>query len=602
MLSLLRRHRRPPARAPRRRVRPQLEGLEPRDCPAAPVIAWMSYTELPQKVLCITGSVSDDQGYADVTVNLTGVVNVATTVTDTGQFTVQVAADHLGLVMGEATDSGQQLTSESYALEVSSNPPVLGNFNAAENADGTWTFSGQVSDAVPQGDTITFGGLNALQGKTATVDVSGNFSLTVPVAAGDDGTATAQATDQWGQTSNLGEDVVRTTDTSSPTPTTTTTTTSSPPVIAWMSYTELPQKVLCITGSVSDGQGYADVTVNLTGVVTLTTTVTSTGQFTAQVAADHLGTVTAEAYDATQQLTSVAYTLEVSSNPPVLGNFNAAENADGTWTFSGQVSDAVPQGDTITFGGLNALQGKTATVDASGNFSLTVPVAAGDDGTAMAQATDQWGQISNLGEDVVRTTTDSTPPATACAGPVIDTLTVAANADGTWTISGEVTDSSASGDTVTFGGLAALQGDTATVAANGAFTLTVALPAGTQGTVTAVAADGAGLTSGQAQVSLPPPPAPAPAQAPVIDSFTSVENPDGTWTFSGHVTDPTASGDTVTLGGLAALQGQVVTVDASGDFTFTAALPAGTQGTATAVAADGAGLTSSQAALAVLVA
>jgi hypothetical protein len=587
----------------------------------------MSYTELSQKVLRITGSVVDDHGYAAVVVNLTGVVTTATTVTSTGQFTVQVAASHLGLVMAEATDPGQQLASEPYALEVTSPPPVVSGFTGAENPNGSWTFQGHVASAVPQGDTVTFAGLSALQGKTAKVDGTGRFTVTVPVAASDEGTATAQVTDQWGQTSNLGEWIVRPTAPATASPSASTTppsgsptmmtsassaslsattpsgssTTPAPaaPVIAYMSYTQLPQKVLCITGSVMDPQGYANVVVNLTGVATVATTVTSTGQFTVQVAASHLGLVMGEATDTGQQLTSDPYALEITSPPPEVSGFAGVENADGSWTFSGQVAGGVPQGDTVAFGGLSALQGKTAKVDGTGRFTLTVPVAASDEGTATAQVTDQWGQTSNLGEWIVRPTDTSAPPSgsplpTASAGPVIDTFAAVQNANGTWTFSGHVTDTASSGDTVTLGGLSVLQGQSVAVDTNGNFIFTAALPAGARGTVTAQAADSAGLTSRVDQLALQPPP----SEPPVIDTFTAVQNANGTWTFSGHVTDTASSGDTVTLGGLAALQGDSVAVDAGGNFTCTVALPAGLQGTVTAQATDSAKLTSNQALLA----
>jgi hypothetical protein len=196
-----------------------VERLEGRDCPAAPVITTMSFTELPQKVVNIKGTVTDDQGFANVTVSLSGVVTGVTTVSGTGQFNVQLTATGLGQVTAVAYDSQQQLYSTPYYLQITSTPPVISGFKGVENPDGTWTFSGYVTDAVRQGETVRFGGLNALQGKSAAVDpYSGYFSLTVTLQASDQGTATAQVTDQWGQASNLAQFLVEPTSAQAPPP------------------------------------------------------------------------------------------------------------------------------------------------------------------------------------------------------------------------------------------------------------------------------------------------------------------------------------------------------------------------------------------------
>jgi hypothetical protein len=195
--------------ARRRLARLELEALEARDCPTAPVITTMSFTELPQRVVRLSGTVADDHDVTAVTVNFTGVVNGSTTVNAAGGFVLQATASALGKVSATAYDPQQQLTSAPYALLITSSPPAITNFSAVENPDGTWTFSGCVTDAAPQGEVVNFGGLNSLRNKTATVqNAMGYFTLTVTLQPGEQGTATAMTTDWWGQGSNLAQTLV----------------------------------------------------------------------------------------------------------------------------------------------------------------------------------------------------------------------------------------------------------------------------------------------------------------------------------------------------------------------------------------------------------
>ena len=74
------------------------------------------------------------------------------------------------------------------------------------------------------------------------------------------------------------------------------------------------------------------------------------------------------------------------------------------WTFEGEITAPSPKGETVQFGGIPSLANKTATVDSSGWFVLTVQLQAGESGTAWAEATDCWGQTSNLATDWVSQT------------------------------------------------------------------------------------------------------------------------------------------------------------------------------------------------------
>jgi hypothetical protein len=88
--------------------------------------------------------------------------------------------------------------------------PVISNFSASEGYNNIWTFSGSVADGYGSavGLTVTFGGLNSLAGKSATVAANGTFSLIVQLQPGEGGYATAQTTDSYGFTSNMAQVLV----------------------------------------------------------------------------------------------------------------------------------------------------------------------------------------------------------------------------------------------------------------------------------------------------------------------------------------------------------------------------------------------------------
>ena len=72
------------------------------------------------------------------------------------------------------------------------------------------------------------------------------------------------------------------------------------------------------------------------------------------------------------------------------------------------------------------------------------------------------------------------------------------NEAGFWLFTGEVSDDeSVAGLEVRFGGL--LHGEVATVGSDGTFSITILLPPGVQGTVTAITTDDDGLDSNEAR-------------------------------------------------------------------------------------------------------
>ena len=64
--------------------------------------------------------------------------------------------------------------------------------------------------------------------------------------------------------------------------------------------------------------------------------------------------------------------------------------------------------------------------------------------------------------------------------------------------------------------------------------------------------------------------------------FTAVQGANSAWTFTGHVIASNLQGLVVSLGGIASLEGETVSVDADGQFSFTKTLAADECGTASA--------------------
>lgn len=82
---------------------------------------------------------------------------------------------------------------------------------------------------------------------------------------------------------------------------------------------------------------------------------------------------------------------------PVITSFGASGSV-GLWTFSGTVEDDTPAGLVVRLGGVpDSLEGKTATTDSVGRFSLTLVLQTNgtDTGTASADTTDPDGNPSN---------------------------------------------------------------------------------------------------------------------------------------------------------------------------------------------------------------
>ena len=163
---------------------------------AAPPSLTLNLTYISRNNVMLSGTVTADAP-GGLTVTLTGVVSGSTITNADGTFQVTLAASGVGQIQATVTDQWAQV-SPAASVTVHSNPPAINNFTATLVSGTTWTFSGTVSDADAPGLMVQLGGLPSLQGKSATVASDCTFSITITLAAGETGTASAQCTNWFG--------------------------------------------------------------------------------------------------------------------------------------------------------------------------------------------------------------------------------------------------------------------------------------------------------------------------------------------------------------------------------------------------------------------
>jgi len=159
------------------------------------------------------------------------------------------------------------------------------------------------------------------------------------------------------------------------------------------------------------------------------------------------------------------------NNPPVIVSLEATQLAGRKFRITGRVADETPAscGVVITGAASGVMQ-----CDSVGNFSGVFDVPALGQITAIAGD----GQLSS--RPAVKNLTNDAPTisVSAVGGP-----------NNTWTFSGSVGDEAPVGLTVTLAGPTGVQGATATVAADGSWSVTLSLPEGSSGNVTATVTD-----------------------------------------------------------------------------------------------------------------
>jgi hypothetical protein len=243
-------------------------------------------------------------------------------------------------------------------------------------------------------------------------------------------------------------------------------------------FSAMPQlaKQVQLMGSVT-ADNPAGVTVTFDGQMTGSVTTDAYGHFSYTGVATALGNVTAVATDQNGQTSSIA-TAQITSMPPSLTAM-VTYGSQRQVTVSGTVMDESPGGLTVTFNGVVT---GTTSVWGGGHYSFTTN--ASGLGQVTATVTDWWGLNSQPAQAQVTS-----------MKPWITNFQGTRGLGNWWTFTGQVSDESATGLTVQFGGLASLQTQSATVNDQGTFEETVQLKPGEQGTATAQTTDWWGLQS-----------------------------------------------------------------------------------------------------------
>ncbi|MEG5710139.1 Ig-like domain-containing protein [Enterobacter hormaechei] len=467
-------------------------------------------TEKGQDLL-ISGTSNQPDG-TRITVTLNGISYAATT-DASGNWSVTVPAANVS-VLGEAsysvtasvTDTAGNSANTSHSVLVDSAlPQVTINavatddvINGAEVASGQ-TLSGKVSGAA-SGDTVTIG----IGGNTYTATVQDDLSWSVNVASdvltaigNGDLTVTASVTNGHGNTGTGERDI--TIDASLPG--LRVDTVAGDDVINSIEHGQN----LIITGS-SDGLASGSaLTVTVNGKI-YAATVLADGTWTAAIPAADVGalsagtiTVTVDGQSAAGNPVSISHDVKVdlaavaiSINPIASDDvINAAEKG-ADLVLSGSTTNVEEnQTVTITFGG----KLYTATVDASGNWTATVPSAdlgglKDGDASVQVSVTNVNGNSASAGREY---SVDATAPTVSIEIVSDNNIINAAEAQQDLVVNGVSNAEAGQTVTVTLNGV----DYTTTVQANGSWSVTVPsadIGAITDGdyTITAAVADKAG--------------------------------------------------------------------------------------------------------------
>ena len=415
--------------------------------------------------LVLSGTTSNVEAGQTVTITFAG-KTYTTTVDANGDWTWTVpAADLSSLkdgdasvqvnvtnVNGNAASSAQEFSVDTTAPTVTINTISSDNMlNAAEAAQDL-TLSGTSTAEAGQTVTVTFNGNQY----TAQVQADGSWTLDVPTAdmAGiTDGSAavTATVSDKAGNPASAGSSVL--VDTTVPQ--------ISFNIVAGDDVVNIAEhgQALIVSGKVTGAQAGDVITVTLNGK-DYTAMLDASGSWSVGVPAADVGalangdqTISATLTDKAGNSTTATHDFDVSLTAPVVAiNTLAADDVINA-TEKGQdllVSGTSnqPEGTTITVT-LNGI-GYTATTDASGSWSITVPAAnvsaLGEASYVVtASVTDAAGNSAITGHSVL---VDSALPQVTINPVATDDVINAAEVAAGQTLSGKVS-GAASGDAVT---------------------------------------------------------------------------------------------------------------------------------------------------------
>ncbi|EOM7188115.1 Ig-like domain-containing protein [Escherichia coli] len=442
------------------------------------------------QALVITGSSSGLATDSNVTLTINGQTYVAAVLAD-GSWSVGVpAADMAALRNGDASaqasvsnvNGNNATTTHAYSVDASV-PTVTINtiagddiLNAAE-AGAALTITGSSTAEAGQTVTVTLNGANY----TGTVQTDGSWSISVPPAdlsalTASNYTVSAAVSDKAGNPASVNHNL--TVDTS--VPVVTINTVAGDDVI---NATEHAQAQI-ISGSATGAATGSTVTVTI-GTNTFTTVLDASGNWSVGVPASVVsalanGTVTinASVTDAAGNSGSATHQVTVNTGLPSI-TFNAISgdnvlNADEKGqplTISGSSTGLATGAQvTVTLNGHNY----SATTDAAGNWTLTVPVS---DLAALGQANyivsaSATSAAGNTASSQANLLVDSGLPGVTINTVAGDDIINAAEAGAAQTISGVVT-RAAAGDTVTV----TLGGNTYTAQVQADLSWSVSVPA-----------------------------------------------------------------------------------------------------------------------------
>ncbi|MEZ2563961.1 Ig-like domain-containing protein [Escherichia fergusonii] len=442
--------------------------------------------------LTLSGTTTNVEPGQTVTVTFGG-KNYTANVASDGSWTATVPAADLA-ALPEGSTSAQASVSNingnsasavhNYSVD-SSAPTIIINTVASDNivnaseADTGVTVSGSTTAEAGQIVTVT---LNSptVQTYQATVQADGSWSITIPaadLAALTDGshTLTATVNDKAGNpastTHNLAVDLT--------VPVLTINTIAGDDIINAAEHGQ----ALVISGSSTGGEAGDVVTVTLNSK-TYTTTLDASGNWSVGVPAADVSalgsgpqTVTATVTDVAGNSDNETHTVTVNLTAPTIGINPIASDDVINATEKGadlQISGTSnqPTGTTITVT-LNG-QNYSATTDAAGNWSTTVPASAvgalGEASyTVTANVTDSAGNSNSASHNVE---VNTALPGVTINPVATDDIINAAESGVAQTISGQVT-GAAAGDTVTV----TLGGKTYTATVQGNFSWSVDVPA-----------------------------------------------------------------------------------------------------------------------------
>ena len=415
--------------------------------------------------LVLSGTTSNVEAGQTVTITFAG-KTYTTTVDGNGDWTWTVpAADLSGLKEGDAsvqvsvTNVNGNAASSAQAFSVDTTAPTVtintisgdNMLNAAEAAQDL-TLSGTSTAEAGQTVTVTFNGNQY----SAQVQADGSWTLDVPAAdlAGiTDGNAavTVTVSDKAGNPASAGSSVL--VDTTVPQITFN--------IVAGDDIVNIAEhgQALIVSGKVTGAQAGDVITVTLNGK-DYTAMLDASGSWSVGVPAADVGalangdqTISATLTDKAGNSASATHEFDVSLIAPVIAiNILAVDDVINA-TEKGQdlqVSGTSNQPDgttiTVTLNGISY----TATTDASGNWSVTVPAAnvsvLGEASYVVtASVTDAAGNSASTGHSVL---VDSALPQVTINPVATDDVINAAEVAAGQTLSGKVS-GAASGDTVT---------------------------------------------------------------------------------------------------------------------------------------------------------